>query len=167
AGTLCFRLAVSPRPHAQQFAADAAAASLAAPGNALLGPTNHPRLPRDISQLWLAPKPPTVSRAAAPGTIIDAIKLVDGGSYEKALPVLSSAAAQQGPLGDYAAYYAAFAQLRLGRNAEARRMFQALAARTLIGYLTEATSLGEAEADEALNEPRGAVEIYERLLADK
>ena len=77
---------------------------------------------------------------------------------------MSQPIAQQGPLGQYAAYYAAVAQLRLRRAADALTSFRALQDQKPVGYLSEAAALGEAEADEALADSSEAVRIYERLL---
>jgi soluble lytic murein transglycosylase len=139
--------------------------SLAGQDGALrLTPTNHPILSRDLSQLWLAPvvvRPlPTIG---AVGEFAAAMKLADEESYDKALPILARPAVQQGPLGDYAAYYAAVAVLRLGQPADARRSLRALQLRQPVGYLAEAAALAEAECAEALGDYAGAADIYERL----
>ena len=89
------------------------------------------------------------------------------GNFAKALPILSKPARQQGTLGDYAQYYQGFAELRLGRPAEARRTFQALAVENPVGFLAEGAALREAEADEALGDQAAALEIYERLAKTK
>jgi len=153
--------------NAQQprLAADAAAAAGTSTSAAVLGPTDHPRVPHDLAQLWLAPQQAAARGAAA--SVVDAINLQEKNSYDKSLAVLATSAAQQGPLGEYATYYAGVAQLHLGRPADARRTFHSLGERSPVGYLTEAGAFGEAEADETLNEPRAAVDIYERLLASK
>ena len=65
-------------------------------------------------------------------------------------------ALRQGPLGHYAEYYQGLAELRLGRPADARATFQALAAKNPVGYLAEAAALREAECDEALNDQNAA-----------
>src|SRR5262249_8848162 len=67
----------------------------------------------------------------------------------------------------YSTYYAGVAQLRLQRPNEALKTFKSLRTRKLVGYLTEAAALGEASADEALNDPAAAVAVYEKLLQDK
>jgi soluble lytic murein transglycosylase len=142
----------------------AAPANNQAPAAAILAPTNHPVLPRDLSQLWLAPR--AVGTAAANASASDflaAMKVADKADYTKALPLLTRAAAGSGPYADYATYYAGLAQLRLGRPAEARRVFQQLLARRPVGYLAEAAALAEAECAEGLREYDDAVEIYERL----
>jgi soluble lytic murein transglycosylase len=133
----------------------------------VLKPTDHPRVPRDLSQLWMAPEKGRV-RTAAQANLATAIKMEGEGSHAKALALLMNpATAQQGPLAPYAEYYKGLAQLRLGRPAEARATFQALQAHTLAGFLAEASLLKEAESDEALDDHAAAVAVYERLAAMK
>jgi soluble lytic murein transglycosylase len=125
-------------------------------------PTNHPRLPADLSQLWLAPAKGR-ARTAAMKQFADAVKFEVDANYAKALPIFSQPSQQQGPLGHYAAFYAGLAQLRLGQAAEARDTFRALLAHEPVGYLAEAAAVKEAESDEALGDQAAAIEIYERL----
>ncbi len=164
---LMLLLACLTRSSAQQqrLAADAATAGGTSSSAPTLAPTNHPRVPRDLAQLWLAPEQTPARGASA--SVVEAINLQERGSYEKSLTILGAPSAQQGPLGEYAMYYAGIAQLHLGRPSDARRTFQSLGARPLVGYLAEASALGEAEADETLNDSRAAVDIYERLLTSK
>jgi soluble lytic murein transglycosylase len=132
-----------------------------------LKPTDHSRLPAEVSKLWLVPRKSTGSRPPALADFATAVKLEVESEFAKALPILSSPATQQGPLGHYAEYYKGLAELRLGRADEARQTFRALASRQPIGYVAEATSLREAETDEALGENAAAVEVYERLMKGK
>jgi hypothetical protein len=80
-------------------------------GELALKPTNHPRLPSDLSQLWLVPAPATGSGRAAParGAAIDefvaAVKLEVDSNFAKALPILVQPSVQQGTLGHYAEHY--------------------------------------------------------------
>ena len=132
----------------------------------VLKPTNHPRFAADPSQLWMVP---TVVRSGStrakvgPGEFAGAVKLEVDGDYAKALPVFSRAALQQGTLGEYAIYYQGFAELRLGRAADARRTFQSLQAKSPVGFLAEGAALREAECDEALGDQAAALAVYERL----
>ncbi len=132
-----------------------------------LVPTNHPRVPRDLSQLWLAPvdgrKPPTGTL----NELASAVKLEVDGNFVKALPILSQPSLSQGPLGPYGEYYKGLAELRLGHPEQARRTFQALQAREIVGYLSEGAALREAECDEALADHAAALKIYERLSTVK
>src|SRR5262245_24830991 len=85
-----------------------------------LTPTNHPRLPRDLSQLWMAPEPGR-SITAAQNEFVKAVTLELDGNFAKALPIFEQPALRQGPLAFYAEYYADLALLRLGRLDEASR----------------------------------------------
>jgi soluble lytic murein transglycosylase len=139
-------------PHAQQQAASSA-----------LAPTDHPRLPRDLSQLWLVPQGRPVARTAVQRDFALGVKLEVEESFTKALPIFQQPAMKQGPLATYAEYYAGLAQLRLGRMDEACRTFQALQAHAPVGFVAEAAALREAECHEALGERTVALAIYERL----
>jgi hypothetical protein len=84
-------------------------------------PTDHPRVSRDLSQLWMAPDKRRV-RTAAEANLATAIKFETEGSHAKALTLLSHpATAQQGPLASYVEYYKGLAQLHLGRAPRFRR----------------------------------------------
>jgi soluble lytic murein transglycosylase len=148
-------------PHAQQAAA---------PAEPLLKPTNHPRFPGDLSQLWMAPigsTPAVGARTAAVSDFVVAVKLEVDGNFARALPILLQPPVQQGTLGHYAEYYQGLAELRLGRAADARATFQALAGRHPVGYLVEAAALREADCDELLGDPGAALDVYERLSKSK
>lgn len=131
-----------------------------------LAPTNHPRLPADLSQLWLVPERGSVT-ARDTKSFAEAVELMGRSDFAKALPIFSQPALRRGPLGSYATYYTGLSQLRLGRAANARGTFQEVRKQALVGYLAEAAALGEAEADEALGDEQAAVEIYERLATQK
>jgi peptidoglycan lytic transglycosylase len=150
--------AVASAPSAQQ-SVDQAGSVREAPA---LKATDHPRLPDDPSRLWMVPK-----GARRTSEFADAVRLEVDGSFAKALPILSKASLQQGPLGDYALYYQAFAEMRLGRPAEARRLFQTLQSKSPVGYLAEGAALREAECDDALGDQGAALEVYERLARGK
>ena len=134
-----------------------------------LKPTNHPRLPAEASQLWLAPDAALVARlgSGAMNEFTSAVKLEVDGNFARALPMLEQAPMQQSTLGHYAEYYEGLAQLRLGRPAEARRTFQALTSESPIGYLNEAAALREAECDETMGDQAAAMEVYDRLSQTK
>ena len=133
----------------------------------LLRPTVHPRFSEDPSRLWMAP-----ARRPSRGTtneFTSAVKLEVDGNFAKALPIVSQPSLQQGTLGDYALYYQGFAEMRLGRTADARRTFQALQAKPPVGYLVEGAALREAECDEALGDQAaeiGRASCRERVYDD-
>jgi peptidoglycan lytic transglycosylase len=136
-------------------------------GGPVLKPTNHPRLPGQLSLLWLAPDQARAPRTAAQNDFTTAVKLEVDGNFVKALPILAQPSIQQGTLGHYAEYYQGLAELRLGRPADARGIFQRLRARNPTGYLVEAAALREADCDEALGDVAAAMEIYDRFAKSK
>lgn len=134
-------------------------------GLALLSPTVHPQIPRDLSSLWLAPdRGIAVSRPAAATAVSAATKLTADGEFTKALALMSQPGIREGVLGPYAIYVAATAQLGAKRASDALTSFRAIQQQKPVGYLWEAAQLGEAEAQEALGAPAAAVVIYQRLL---
>jgi soluble lytic murein transglycosylase len=134
-----------------------------------LAPTAHPPLPRSASDLWLVPADtPAMSRASTQyEPLAQAAAALAAGDNDRALSLASRPALAATPLGAYAGYYAAMAQLRLGRAAEARAALVALRKREPAGYLPTSLALGEAEAATALGDHARALEIYEGLTADK
>jgi soluble lytic murein transglycosylase len=153
-GSMCV-VSAAPAPRQTPEAQDVA-----------LVPTNHPRLPADITQLWMAPDRSHVHTPAM-AEFAAAVTLEVDGNFAKALPIFSRPSLQQGPLGFYGQYYQGLAQLRTGHAAEARDTFRALEARDPVGYLGEGAALREAESDEALNDFASAAQVYERLSAIK
>lgn len=130
-----------------------------------LKPTNHPRLPAQAQDYWLAPTSADLRTAKSPALaqLQEGVKQFAEGNYTRALTILTQPAVQQSPLSDYALYYQGFTELRLGRAADARRTFEALGARPLVGYLVEGSALRLGETLEALGDGRGARDVYERL----
>ncbi len=133
----------------------------------ILAPTNHPVLPADLSRLWLVPAKTRAASASGSTDFLAAMKVADKTDYAKALPLFTKASRAESPFGNYALYYAGMGELRLGRFAAARDLFQQLLERRPIGYLAEAAALGAADCAEGLNDYDAAVAIYERLAAAK
>jgi soluble lytic murein transglycosylase len=159
--------ATSSAPHAQQGHASGAGESEIAAGMTILMPTSHPPLPRELSLVWLAPDRTSTGRSQTSATIGNVARLVSDGEYSKAFSIASQSSLRQGPLAQYAAYYAGIAQLRLDRPADALKTFRALRDQKPLGYLAEAAAMGEADASLALNNPAAAVSIYKRLSTSK
>jgi peptidoglycan lytic transglycosylase len=134
-----------------------------------LSTTSYQPLPRDSSELWLVPAADNMSpRALAPyKPLIEGAAAFNAGDYAGALPLVSQSSLASTELRDYAAYYAAAAQLRLSRSADARVLFHALRERKPQGYLSVSSAFGEAEAAEALGDYKAAVSIYEDLAGSK
>ncbi|MGH9141161.1 MAG: transglycosylase SLT domain-containing protein, partial [Vicinamibacterales bacterium] len=156
---LATALAPSASPRAQQPGSGGS--------DVVLKPTQHPPLPAELSQLWLAPSSQGPVRSAALNDFATGVKLEVDSNFARALPIFVQPALQQGPLGHYAAYYQGLAELRLGRPSDARQTFQALAAKKPVGYLLEGAALREAECDEALNDQNAAMQVYETLAKAK
>src|SRR5262245_5542561 len=135
----------------------------------VLKPTNHPALPANPSQYWLAPTAAEAraAKSAAMAQFAAGVKLEVESNFARALTLFADRSHQQGTLAEYAKYYEGLAQLRVGRAAEARQTFQALQARAPTGFLTEGAAMREAECDEALADPAAALEIYDRLSKTK
>jgi soluble lytic murein transglycosylase len=144
----------------------ARAQSELASGLAVLMPTRHPPLPREVSQMWLAPARSVAASPASSG-LAGAVALIDRREYTKALTALSHSSIRESALGDYATYYAGVAQLELLRANDALRTFKALRERKPSGYLSEASALGVARAYEGLEDHAAAVTVYEELLQEK
>ena len=133
----------------------------------VLRPTDHPRVPRELSQFWMAPERGRV-RTAAQANLATAIKFENDGSHAKAYNLLVNPATKQdGPLAAYAEYYKGLALMNLSRVLEARTTFQALQSPGLAGYLAEMAALREAECDATLGDQAAALAVYERLAATK
>lgn len=131
----------------------------------MLAPTEHPRLSPDPTHLWLAPDQARAVRP--PAALAGGISLFQAGHDAQAFATLSQVSAQEGLLGQYALYYAARSQQRMGKAADALRTFRLLQQRPLVGYLREATALGEAEALETAGDHAAAAAVYERLTKEK
>jgi soluble lytic murein transglycosylase len=139
----------------------------AIPPAIVLRPTDHPRVPRELSQYWMVPDKDTV-RTAAQANLATAVKFENEGNHSKALALLTNAATrQEGPLAAYVDFYKGLAELHLGRAADARSTFRALRARTPVGFLAEMAALREAECDEALGDQLAALAVYEDLAQTK
>src|SRR5215813_10310428 len=71
----------------------------------VLRPTDHPRVPGELSQFWMVPDKGRV-RTAAQANLATAVKLENDGSHARALALLvDPATKQEWPLSAYAEYY--------------------------------------------------------------
>jgi soluble lytic murein transglycosylase len=133
----------------------------------VLRPTDHPRVPRELSDFWMAPDKGRV-RTAAQANLANAIKLENDGEHTKALALLTNPATRQdGALAVYVEYYKGLAELRLNRTADALATFRALRSKSPVGNVAELAALREAECDELLGDPRAAMAVYEQLSQTK
>ncbi len=153
--TLTATFLAAAAPHAQQGGAPP------------LKPTSHPRLPADLAQFWLVPGK-NATATPAMNDLAAAVKFEVDGNFTRALPMLEQAERPAGRArGATRSTTRAFAELRLGRPAEARKTFQALGARAPVGFLAEAAQMREAESAEVLGDQASALAIYERLAKTK
>ena len=138
-------------------------------GAGQIAPTAHAPLPATASDMWLVPSETSATPrlTARYQALTDAASEIAAGNYDSALTLASRPSLVGSALADYASYYKGLAQLRLSRAADARDTFDALGARKPAGYLAVAAELGEAEAAVALGEHAKALDIYQKLTADK
>lgn len=148
-------------------------AQLVVPGRAgvvtpaRLSPTAHPPVPGDLASMWLVP-----SQSAKPGAaltnLVRGVRLLEEEDRpEAALPLVSDGALSTTPVADYARYYSGLALMRLERYAEADRVFADLASRQIAGHLPEDAAFRLAEIREIQKDYKGAVAVYDALIAKK
>jgi peptidoglycan lytic transglycosylase len=155
-----------PADQTQSAADDQSAAKERSPQ---LSPTVHPPLPPVTSDLWLVPaeSPATTRAATMYQPLADGVQALADGQNDRALTLFGRSSLKGTPLADYAEYYKGVAQLRLRRAADARTTFDAIRDKHPAGYLSVAAALGEADAHIALGDQARALEIYEKLTAEK
>ena len=137
-------------------------------GQRPLGPTAHPPLPRNESDLWLVPSAPA-GKARSQGAndgLAQAVQLYRSGDHRAALIALNRVD-RTAALADHVAYYKGLAQLQLKQFPEARKTFQGLLGRKPQGAIATAAALAQAETAEAEGDQRAALEIYRRLAGEK
>jgi soluble lytic murein transglycosylase len=129
-------------------------------------PTAHPPIPKDETQFWLVPRSST-----APSPVLKelarAIDLIAGEEYAAAATRLRDPRLAKTPVADYAQYYSALVDLRMGSNQVARDGFRRLNSQQPPGMLGEWSLLGEAEAAEVLGDTTSAARLYTEALARK
>ena len=134
---------------------------------ARLLPTAHPPVPAELSSMWLVPAQGAKLGPAMTNFVRGVRLLEEDDQPTAALPLVSDNALSTTPLADYARYYRGLALTKLDRYAEADRVLGDLASRQIEGHLPEDAALLQAEVREAQKDYRGAVAIYESLLARK
>ena len=150
-----------------------AAAQLVVPGRAgvvtpaRLSPTAHPPVPTDLASMWLVPGQGAKLGPAMTNFIRGVRLLEDEDRAAAALPLVSDGALSATPVADYARYYTGLALLRLSRYPEAERVFSDLASRPIDGHLPEDAAFRLAEVREAQKDYKGAVAVYDTLVARK
>ncbi|MEO7135537.1 MAG: tetratricopeptide repeat protein, partial [Vicinamibacterales bacterium] len=153
--------------------ASLAATQLVVPGRAgvvtpaKLSPTAHPPVPNELSAMWLVPSQ-NAKPAAAMTNFVRGVRLLEEDARPAAaLPLLNDGALATTPVADYARYYTGLALMKLDRYAEADRVFSDLASRQLTGHLPEDAAFRLAEIREMQKDYKGAVAVYEGLVAKK
>jgi soluble lytic murein transglycosylase len=134
-----------------------------------LAPTAHAALPEDPSSLWLVPteSDPVSKSAEAYDALAQAVKRYGDGDFTGAVQLAARPSLAKSPLAGYARYYEGLSQLRLQQIPEARRTFKALLDSRPVGHLATAASLAAGEAAEAAGDHGAALQLYDRLAAEK
>ena len=134
---------------------------------ARLSPTAHPPVPVELSSMWLVPAQGAKLGPAMTNFVRGVRLLEEDDQPAAALPLVSDNALSTTALADYARYYRGLALTKLDRYTEADRVLGDLASRQIDGHLPEDAALLQAEVREAQKDYRGAVAIYESLVARK
>ena len=137
------------------------------PVPAKLSPTAHPPVPSDLPSMWLVPAQGAKLGPAMTNFVRGVRLLEEDEKPAAALPLVSDSALSTTPLADYARYYTGLALMKLERHSEADKVLGDLAARTIDGHLPEDAAFLQAEVREAQKDYKGAVAIYESLVARK
>ncbi len=133
-----------------------------------LASSAYPPVSPDVGKLWLVPdRSAKAGISKALSGFAEGVRLQADAKYDRALPLVSAHGLADTPLADYAAYFRGLILLRQGHLDDAQRTFDSLRQRDLVGYLSDAVRLRDAETAEARGDPRAALEIYEELLARK
>jgi soluble lytic murein transglycosylase len=149
------------------------ASQLVVPGRAgvvtpaRLSPTAHPPVPGDLSSMWLMPAQSAKLGTALTNFVRGVRLLEEDDRAAAALPLVSDGALSTTPVADYARYYTGLALMRLDRFAEADAVFADLSARQIDGHLPEDAAFRLAEVRESQKDFKGAVAVYESLIAKK
>jgi len=150
-------------PFALTAVALAAGVTLAAQQR--LSPTAHPPVPPNLSSMWFATATSTTMGPALANFVKGVRLLEDSDNAAAALPLVSASALASTPLAEYARYYTGLALMRLERYEAAEKAFGELAALKIDGHLPEDAALRQGETLEARKDFKGAVAVYESLVA--
>jgi len=138
---------------------------------AKLVPTPHPPIPDQPSRFWFVPERRSAGAARrqtsdpfSGSTLARGVALFESGQYAAALTHLGDARLNASALGDYARYYTAWARLKLDHIAAASLGFDALAAKSLDGYLAQAIELRRADVALEQHENARAASILQALV---
>ena len=149
------------------------AAQLVVPGTAVPSPpiklsaTAHPPVAAELAAMWLVPQPGARLSPALTNFVRGVRLLEEDDQPAAALPLVSDEALSTTPVADYARYYTGLALMKLDRLAEADRVFGELASRKIDGHLPEDAAFRQGEVREERKDFKGAVAVYETLIARK
>ena len=160
-------IAGSSRPIGDRRQKTGGGASAPQPVPAALTAAARPRLPADLSQLWLVPVPAASPASKPLAGFAAAARLFTQAKYSEALTLFSAPSLAGTPLAGYAALYRGLCLANLARPAEARAAFTGLRALPLKGFLAEAAVGREAEAASAQGDHVEAARLYEELARSK
>jgi len=117
--------------------------------------------------MWFATANTTTMGPALTNFVKGVRLLEDSDNAAAALPLVNANALAATPLADYARYYTGLSLMKLERHEAAAGVFAELAARKIDGHLPEDAALRLGEVREAQNDFKGAVAVYEGLIARK
>ncbi len=130
--------------------------------------TPRPRLPADLSRIWLVPDAAAVVSVPKAATgFASAVRLFTAGKYAEALPLFTAPALAGTPLAAYAAFYGGLCSLNLSRAADARAAFAGIRASQASGFVLEAAAGREAHAAAVQGDHAAAAKLYEGLARSK
>lgn len=139
--------------------------SVPRPVAAALTSTPRPRLPADVSRIWLVPERHAPAPTTKPVADFTAgMRLFSQAKYAEAQRLLSSSSTSDAPVAAYAAFYGGLCFLNLSRVAEARTVFARLHAAAIPGFISEAALIREAEAASAQGDYAAAARLYDELF---
>jgi soluble lytic murein transglycosylase len=125
-----------------------------------LSATEHPPLPRGLSNYWFVPATATVRPRPDEARFVQGVRATVAGDFSKGLALIDGSNLDETPLSDYVTFYRAIALQTASRLAEADAALTSLAEGKPQGYLIEAAALKLAEVALA----RGNAQRAERIL---
>jgi len=132
--------------------------------------TDHPPLPKDVSQYWFVPGPPRGGGRSKPDdsfvSLARGVKAITAGEYATGLALVSRPDLGETYLNDYARYYQALALQGLSRLPEADAILTALVANKREGYLSQAAKLKLAEVILARPDAARAEQLLRGITAE-
>jgi soluble lytic murein transglycosylase len=132
----------------------------APPAQRTLTATEHPPLPRDLSEYWFVPASTRARPRPDEARFVQGVNAIAAGDFSKGLALIDGSNLGETALADYVTYYRAVALQEASRLPEADAALTSLIESKPPGYLNEAAPLKLAEVALA----RGNAERAERIL---